>query len=59
MKRECMGKDREKRILQNKKMTVERKRGIAEEKLIGGILNNEDFVRIRDRIQTRAKPYSK
>ena len=43
------GKENEKRILLNKKMAVEKKRDIAEEKLITGILANDDFVRIRDR----------
>ncbi len=44
-------KDREKRTLLNKKMGIEQKRKIAEEKLIGGVLENEDFVRIKDRFR--------
>jgi len=41
----------QKRILLNKKMKIERKREIAEEKLITGILVDEDFVRMRDRFR--------
>jgi len=41
----------EKRVLLNKKMRVERKREIAEEKLIAETLTDEDFVRIRDRFR--------
>lgn len=44
-------KEREKRILLNQKMGIERKREIAEEKLISGVLTNDDFVRIRDRFK--------
>ena len=32
-------------------MTLERKRSIAEEKLINGVLDNDDFIRIRDRFK--------
>lgn len=39
----------EKRILLNKKIEVERKRKVAEEKLITGTLIDEDFVRMRNR----------
>jgi len=41
----------QKRGLLNKKMEIERKRGIAEEKLIAGTLTDEDFVRIRNRFR--------
>jgi len=44
-------KEQEKRVLLNKKMGIEKKRGIAEEKLISGVLDNDDFVRIRDRFR--------
>lgn len=43
--------EQEKRALQNKKIGIEKKRGIAEEKLISGVLDNDDFVRIRDRFR--------
>jgi len=42
-----------KRILLNEKMKLERKREIAEEKLIEGTLTDEDFVRIRNRLKVR------
>ena len=38
----------QKRILFNRKIKIEQKRSIAEEKLIAGTLKDEDFVRIRD-----------
>lgn len=41
-----------KRAILNKRMNIERKREIAEEKLIAGVLGNEDFTRIRDRFKT-------
>lgn len=44
-------RERDKRALLNKKMGIERKRDIAEEKLIAGILTNDDFIRIRDRFK--------
>ena len=44
-------KEREKRIFLNKKMKIERKREIVEEKLIAGTLTDEDFVRMRDRFK--------
>lgn len=44
-------KEKEKRILLNKKMMIERKREIAEEKLIAGTIADEDFVRIRNRFK--------
>jgi transcription elongation factor Elf1 len=44
-------KEKEKRILLNKKMEIERKREIAEEKLIAGTIVDEDFVRMRDRFK--------
>ena len=44
-------KEREKKILPNKKMAVEKKRDIAEEKLIAGVLDNDDFIRISDRFK--------
>jgi len=44
-------KSRQKRILLNKKMKIEKGRRIAEKKLIGGVLSDEDFVRIRDQFK--------
>ena len=38
----------QKRILLNKKMSIEKDRDMAEEKLLKGILSDEDFVRIRE-----------
>jgi len=43
--------ERQRRILLNKKMKTERKREVAEEKLIAGILVDEDFVRMRNRFR--------
>lgn len=45
-------KKRSMRVLLNKKMAIEKKREKAEEKLIKGTLEDEDFVRMRDRFRT-------
>jgi len=42
--------DAEKRILYNQKLAVERKRNLAEEKLLNGVISDEDFTRIKTRI---------
>lgn len=42
--------DVEKRILYNQKLAVERKRDLVEEKLLSGVISEEDFTRIRARI---------
>jgi len=42
-------KVQEKKILSNKKMAMEKKRDIAEEKLLAGVLTDESFIRIRER----------
>jgi DNA invertase Pin-like site-specific DNA recombinase/uncharacterized Zn finger protein (UPF0148 family) len=44
------GVDAEKRILYNQKLAVERKRDLAEEKLLNGVISDKDFTRIRVRI---------
>jgi len=45
------GIDSQKRILLNKKIKLEEKRRIAEEKLIAGTLTDDDFIRIRGRVK--------
>lgn len=40
----------EKRILLNQKLAVERKRDVAEEKLLNGVITDEDFGRIKAKI---------
>ncbi|MBN1227673.1 MAG: recombinase family protein [Deltaproteobacteria bacterium] len=40
-----------KQALYNQKMSLERKRDLAEEKLLNGIILNDDFIRIRDKIR--------
>jgi len=45
----------QKRAFLNKKMNIEEKRRIAEEKLIAGTLADDDFVRIRDRFRGELK----
>jgi DNA invertase Pin-like site-specific DNA recombinase len=42
----------QKRLLLNQKLAVENKRDIAEEKLIDGVISNEDFARIKDKFKT-------
>ena len=42
--------DAEKRILYNQKLAVERKRDLVEEKLLNSVISDEDFTRIRARI---------
>lgn len=44
--------EQSKKILVNRKMHIERRRDIAEDKLIGGTLVNEDYVRIRERYRS-------
>jgi len=44
-------KKQRKRILLNKKMKFERRKEIAERKLISGVLTDEDFIGIRDRLK--------
>ena len=46
-------KEQERRTLLNKKMALERKRAVAEEKLIADTLSDEDFMRIRDRYREK------
>lgn len=41
--------EKQKRILLNKKMKIEGKRQVAEEKLVAGTLEDDDFKRMRDR----------
>lgn len=43
----------QKRVLLNQKLAVERKRDIVEEKLIDGVISNDDFVRIKDKFYTQ------
>jgi DNA invertase Pin-like site-specific DNA recombinase len=45
---------KEKKVLLNKKIKIERRREKAEEKLIAGTLDDEDFIRIRDRIKEKS-----
>jgi DNA invertase Pin-like site-specific DNA recombinase len=40
----------QRRILVNQKLSIERKRDIVEEKLINGVISDEDFRRMRDKI---------
>jgi len=44
------GIDAEKRILYNQKLAVENKRDLVEEKLLNSVISDEDFTRIRARI---------
>jgi len=43
--------EKQKRILLNKKMKIEKDRDIAEKKLISGVLSDDDFIRIRDKVK--------
>jgi len=45
----------EKRVFLNKKMKIEEKRRIAEEKLIAGTLADDDFVRMRNRFRAELR----
>jgi site-specific DNA recombinase len=49
------GTESQKRVLLNKKVGIEEKRRIAEEKLIASVLSDDDFVRMRDRFKERIK----
>jgi hypothetical protein len=44
-------RENQKKLLLNQKLAIERKRDIAEEKLLDGVISNEDFVRIRDKFR--------
>lgn len=48
--RQKEGIDAEKRILYNQKLAAEKKRDMAEEKLLNAVISDEDFARIRARI---------
>jgi len=45
------GDNQEKRILLNRKLNIEKKRDVAEEKLIAGTFSDEDFARIKKRYE--------
>jgi len=44
--------DQRKKTLNNQKMAIERKRDVVEEKLFAGLISDDDFLRVRDKLKT-------